>query len=38
MLDAFLFAHENLLNKLILLKQNVKQNKEHDEQIIVEKL
>ena len=35
MLDAFLFAHENLLNKQILLKQNVKQNKEHDEQIIV---
>ena len=38
MLDAFLFAHEKLLNKQILLKQNVKQNKEHDEQIIVAKL
>ena len=33
MLDDFLFAHEKLL-----LKQNVKQNKEHDEHIIVAKL
>ena len=38
MLDAFLFAREKLLNKYILMKQNLKQNKVHDEQIIVAKL
>ena len=38
MLDAFLFAHEKLLNEKILMKQKVKQNKIHDEQITVAKL
>ena len=39
MLNAFLFAREKLLNKYnMLMKQNLKQNKVHDEQIIVAKL
>ena len=38
MLDTFLFAREKLLNEQILIKQNVKQNKVHDEQIIVAKV
>ena len=38
MLDTFLFAREKLLNEQILMKQNVKQNKVHDEQIIVAKV
>ena len=38
MLDTFLFAHEKLLNEQILMKQNMKQNKVHDEQIIVAKV
>ena len=38
MLDAFLFAHKKLLNEKILMKQKVKQNKIHDEQITVAKL
>ena len=38
MLDTFLFAREKLLNEQILMKQNMKQNKVHDEQIIVAKV
>ena len=38
MLDTFLFAHKKVLNKQILMKQNRKQNKVHDEQIIVTKI
>ena len=38
MLDTFLFAREKLLNEQILMTQNVKQNKVHDEQIIVAKV
>ena len=38
MLDTFLFACEKLLNEQILMKQNMKQNKVHDEQIIVAKV
>ena len=38
MLDTFLFAREKLLNKYILMKQNLKQNKVYDERIIVAKL
>ena len=38
MLDAVLFACKKLLNELLLIKQNVKQNKVHDEQIIMAKL
>ena len=40
MLDAFLFACEKLLNKYryILMEENLKQNKVHDEQIIVANL
>ena len=38
MLDAFLFACKKLLNEQKLMKQNVKQNRVHDEQIIVAKL
>ena len=38
MLDSFLFAHKKLFNEKILLKQKVKQNKIHDEQITVGKL
>ena len=38
MLEAFLFAREKLLNEQILMKQHVKQNKVHYEQIIVAKL
>ena len=38
MLDTFLFAQEKLLNEQILMTQNVKQNKVHDEQIIVAKV
>ena len=38
MLNTFLFAREKLLNKQILMTQNVKQNKVHDEQIIVAKV
>ena len=32
MFNAFLFAHEKLLSEYTLMKQNVKQNKVHDEQ------
>ena len=38
MLDTFLFAREKLLNEQIVMTQNVKQNKVHDEQIIVAKV
>ena len=38
MLNTFLFAHKKVLNKQILMKQNMKQNKVHDEQIIVAKI
>ena len=38
MLDTLLFACEKLLNEQILMTQNVKQNKVHDEQIIVAKV
>jgi len=38
MLDTFVFAREKLLNEQILMKQNVKQNKVHDEQIIMAKV
>ena len=38
MLNTFLFARKKLLNAQILIKQNVKQNKVHDEQIIVAKV
>ena len=34
MLNKFLFACKKLLNKQIQMKQNMKQNKLHDEQII----
>ena len=34
MLDKFLFACKKLLNEQIQMKQNMKQNKLHDEQII----
>ena len=38
MLDTFLFAREKLLNEQILMKQNMKQNKVQEEQIIVAKV
>ena len=38
MLDTSLFAREKLLNEQIVMTQNVKQNKVHDEQIIVAKV
>ena len=38
MLDTSLFACEKLLNEQIVMTQNVKQNKVHDEQIIVAKV
>ena len=38
MLDTFLFAREKLLNEQILMKQNMKQNKVLDEQIILAKV
>ena len=38
MLNTFLFAREKLLNEQTLMKQNMKQNKVHDEQIIVAKV
>ena len=38
MLDAFLFARKKLLNEQILMKQNMKQNKVLDEQIILAKV
>ena len=38
MLDTFLFARKKLLNEQILMKQNMKQNKVLDEQIILAKV
>ena len=37
MLDVLLFACEKLFKEQILMKQNVEQNKLHDDQIIVAK-
>ena len=38
MFDTFLFARKKLLNEQILMKQNMKQNKVLDEQIILAKV
>ena len=38
MLNAFLFCAWKIIKQLNTMKQNVKQNKVHDEQIIVAKL